>query len=145
MQDFYRTYGNHPVLLRHALQLGWIQNVVIMEAKLTMELRKWYIKAAKQFGRSKTELIANIAANAHENIVLANGEEMSDVVEKEGSQAESNKDMSVVNKNMIHYAAHRIRKWWLLWKDHRRRNIMSWELFPKKRIIFIRCKETIIT
>ena len=71
MRDFYRTYENHPALLSRAMQLGWIQNVVIMEADLTTELREWYMKAAEQFGWSKTELIANIAANAHENTVLA--------------------------------------------------------------------------
>ena len=70
MRDFFRTYENHSALLSHAMKLGWIQNVVIMEADLTMDLREWYMKAAKQFGWSKTELIANIAANTHENIVL---------------------------------------------------------------------------
>ena len=58
-------------MLCRAVKLGWIQNVVIMEADLSMELREWYMKAAKQLVWSKTELIANIAANAHENIVLA--------------------------------------------------------------------------
>ena len=47
MRDFYHTYENHPALLSRAMQLGWIQNVVIMEAELTMELREWYMKAAK--------------------------------------------------------------------------------------------------
>ena len=70
MRDFFRTYENHSALLSRAMKLGWIQNVVIMEADLTMDLREWYMKAAKQFGWSKTELIANIAANTHENIVL---------------------------------------------------------------------------
>lgn len=53
------------------MQLVWIQDVVIMEADLTMKLREWYLKASKQFGWSKTELIAGIAANAHEVLVLA--------------------------------------------------------------------------
>ena len=70
MRDFYRTYENHSALLSRAMKLGWIQNVVIMEADLTMELREWYMKAAKQFDWSKTELTANIAANAYESIVL---------------------------------------------------------------------------
>ncbi len=70
MRDLYRTYENHSALLSRAMKLGWIQNVVIMEADLTMELREWYMKAAEQFGWSKTELIANIAMKAHENIVL---------------------------------------------------------------------------
>lgn len=43
MRDFCRTYENHPVLLYLAMHLSWTQNVVIMEADLTMELREWYI------------------------------------------------------------------------------------------------------
>ncbi len=72
MRDFYRTYESHPVLLTLALQIGWTQNVVIMEADLSMELREWYLRAAKQFDWSKAELTKNIADNAHEKIVLAN-------------------------------------------------------------------------
>ncbi len=79
MRDFYRTYENYPAMLSLAIQLGWIQNLVIMEAELTMELREWYMKAAKQFVWSKTELIANIDANAHEDVVLSCEEEHSDV------------------------------------------------------------------
>lgn len=41
------------------------------------------MKAAKQFGWSKTELIANIAENAHENIVLAIEDEVCYIVEQE--------------------------------------------------------------
>lgn len=66
MRDFYRTYENHPALLSRAMKLGWIQNVVIMEADLTMNLREWYMKAVEQFDWSKTELLTNIAANVHE-------------------------------------------------------------------------------
>ena len=40
IRDFYRTYENHSPLLSRAMELGWIQNVVIMEADLTMELRE---------------------------------------------------------------------------------------------------------
>lgn len=83
MRDFHRTYENQPALLRRAMKLGWIQNVVIMEADLTMDLCEWYMKAAKQFGWSKTELIANITANAHENIVLAIEEDMCCIAGKE--------------------------------------------------------------
>lgn len=65
MRNFYRTYENHPTLLSQALKLGWIQNVVIMEADLTIDLRKWYMKAAEQFGWSKKILTAKIAEQAH--------------------------------------------------------------------------------
>ena len=50
MRDFYRTYEGHPSLLSRAMKLGWTLNVVIMEADLTMELREWYLRAARQFG-----------------------------------------------------------------------------------------------
>lgn len=88
MRDFYRTYENHPALLSRAMQLGWIQNVVIMEAELTIELREWYMKAAEQFGWSKIELIANITANTHENIVLTieDGEYYGEKQKQETSQ-----------------------------------------------------------
>ena len=70
MRDFYRTYENHPAALSLAMELGWTQNVVIMEADLTMELREWYLQAARHFGWSKVELIAQIAIEAHLEIVL---------------------------------------------------------------------------
>lgn len=95
MRDFYRTYENNSALLSRAMKLGWIQNVVIMEADLTMDLREWYMKAAEQFGWSKTELIANIVANAHANIVLAIEEEVCYIVEQEEKQTESDSDASV--------------------------------------------------
>lgn len=70
MRDFYRTYEDHPSLLSLSMELGWTQNVVIMEADLTMNLREWYLRAARQFGWSKAELIGKIADSAHEKIVL---------------------------------------------------------------------------
>ena len=80
MRNFYRTYENHPALLSCAMQLGWIQNVVIMEAELTMELREWYMKAAKQFGWSKMELVENIKNEVHKEIVLDIGQNICDNV-----------------------------------------------------------------
>lgn len=117
MRDFYRTYENHPTLLRCAMELGWIQNVVIMEADLTMELREWYMKAAEQFGWSKTELIASIIENAHENIILETEEETYNLEKREKRWDESNKEI----KNTIQQLGQRIRKWWQIWRGHRRR------------------------
>ena len=140
MRDFYHTYENHPALLSRAMQLGWIQNVVIMEAELTMELREWYMKAAKQFDWSKTELIANIAANAHENIVLAIEDEMCYIVEQEEKQAESQMELPVVIKDVIQQAIRRIRKWWLIWKGGGQRwRTMLWETFMEKQTASMRC------
>ena len=39
MRDFYRMYGDTPELLAAAMRLNWTQNVVIMEAELTMDER----------------------------------------------------------------------------------------------------------
>lgn len=83
MRDFYRTYENHPALLSRAMKLGWIQNVVIMEADLTMEIRGWYMKAAKQLDWSKTELIAMITSEVHLEIVLDNETEICDNINSE--------------------------------------------------------------
>ena len=121
MRDFYRTYENHPALLSRAMKLGWIQNVVIMEAELTMDLREWYMKAAEQFGWSKTELITNIAANAHENIVLAIEDEVCYIVNQEVKQTESYRDAFVDIMNMIRQSVRRSRKRWLIWKGGGRR------------------------
>ena len=140
MRDFYRTYENHSALLSRAMKLGWIQNVVIMEADLTMDVREWYMKAAEQFGWSKTELIANIAANAHENIILAIEEEVCYIVEQEEKQTECNKNLSADIMNTIHQSVQRLRKWWLIWKGGGRRwHIMLWETFTVKQIASMRC------
>ena len=85
MRDFYRIYKEQPALLSLALQLGWTQNVVILEADLSMELRGWYLKAVCQFGWSKAELNEKIANNAHDVIVLDNYEKACCGVEQEGT------------------------------------------------------------
>ncbi|MBQ4565974.1 MAG: hypothetical protein IJA48_06465, partial [Oscillospiraceae bacterium] len=41
MREFYRTYENSPVLLDEAMEIGWTQNVGILEAELTIEERAW--------------------------------------------------------------------------------------------------------
>ena len=140
MRDFYRTYENHAALLSRAMKLGWIQNVVIMEAELTMDLREWYMKAAEQFGWSKTELIANIAENAHENIVLAIEKEMCYIVEQEGKQAAPRMEVPAAIKAVIHKAIRKVRKRWLIWKGGGRRwHTMLWETFMEKQTASMRC------
>ena len=121
MRDFYRTYENHPALLSRAVQLGWIQNVVIMEAELTMELREWYMKAAKQFGWSKTELINNIAENVHEYIALAVLEDECYIENREEKYTESKADGGTYFMRTIHQFVSRSRRLWLIWKSGGRR------------------------
>ena len=117
MRDFYRTYEDHPTLLSRAMKLGWTLNVVIMEADLPMDLWEWYMKAAEQFGWSKTELIANIAENAHENIVFAIEEGVCHIARQEEKQADSCEKMPIAVKKVIQHIIRRVRKWWLIWKE----------------------------
>ena len=70
MRDFYRMYGDTPELLVAAMRLNWTQNVVIMEAKLTMDERCWYIRKAAESGLSKTELLRMIERAEHSEIAL---------------------------------------------------------------------------
>ena len=74
MRDFYRMYGKNPGLLKLAMELSWTQNVVILEADLDMDSRRWYLCAARQFGWSKAELQRKIAAEAHLEILLDESE-----------------------------------------------------------------------
>ena len=122
MRDFYRTYENYPALLSRAMQLGWIQNVVIMEAELTMDLREWYIKEAKQFAWSKAELIAFISQNAYQNENI--------VFEDEPLENEGKKRQSVIifeaiayMKDSRQYLSNRC------WRLHRKGNRRRWQLY----------------
>lgn len=76
MREFFRIYENVPELHRLAMKIGWTQNVVILEAELTMEERAWYLRAAKQFSWSKKELAGQISASAHLKTALDDAEGM---------------------------------------------------------------------
>ena len=65
MRDFYRTYENDQTLLRLAMKIGWTLNVVIMEAELTREIRKWYLEQARERQWSKAVLLEKLASTAH--------------------------------------------------------------------------------
>ena len=70
MRDFYRMYGDTPELLAEAMRLNWTQNVVIMEAGLTMDERCWYIRKVAESGLSKKELLRMIERAEHSEIAL---------------------------------------------------------------------------
>ena len=70
MRDFYHTYESSPEVLAQAITIGWTQNVVILEAELTLQERAWYIQAVQRFEWSKLELQRKIAAGAHLEIAL---------------------------------------------------------------------------
>lgn len=140
MRDFYRTYENHPVQLEFALQIGWTQNVIIMEADLSMELREWYLRAAKQFDWSKMELVEEIAANAHEKIVLAIEDDLcySEERKNEASANNAHEAFGVVTKKR--YLIHRYKCQCSSREGSRRRwPIMLCPIFMEKRIAFTQC------
>ena len=75
MRDFYRLYGDMPELLAKTLCLKWTQNVVIMEAELSTEVRAWYVDEALQRDPTKAELLDLLASEAHLQIPLDQTEE----------------------------------------------------------------------
>lgn len=70
MRNFYRTYANSPEVLHEAMSIGWTQNVVILEAELTLQDKLWYIRAVRRFGWRKATLVEQIASAAHLEIAL---------------------------------------------------------------------------
>ena len=83
MRDFYRMYGDTPELLAAAMRLNWTQNVVIMEAGLTMDERCWYIRKAAESGLSKTELLRMIERAEHSEVALGENEDTCYTVEND--------------------------------------------------------------
>ena len=83
MRDFFRMYGDTPELLAAAMRLNWTQNVVIMEAGLTMDERCWYIRKAAESGLSKKELLRMIKRAEHSEIALGENEDTCYTVEKD--------------------------------------------------------------
>ena len=65
MREFYCAYASDPGIMNEAMSLGWTQNIVILEADLTMQERLWYIRAAIRFCWSKSILAQKIAVGAH--------------------------------------------------------------------------------
>ena len=64
MRDFYRTYQGQPAMLSLAMELGWTQNVAILEGCGSSEERAWYIRAALRFGWKKAKLLESIKTQA---------------------------------------------------------------------------------
>ncbi len=70
MREFYRMYEDTPELLTLAMEISWTQNVVILEADMEPDERRWYLRAADRFGWSKAELQRKIDSDAHLEIQL---------------------------------------------------------------------------
>ncbi len=109
MRNFYCTYGDNPRVLSSALQLGWTQNVVILEADLSLELREWYLLSTSRYGWSKAEIIKKIADNAHEVISLVINEGVRHIEEQE-EVADQEKGSGCLRKeNKIPYQIQKVR------------------------------------
>ena len=65
MRDFYLTYADAQEIVAEAMVIGWTQNVVILEAELTLRERAWYIRTVRQFGWPKLKLAERIASSSH--------------------------------------------------------------------------------
>ena len=57
MRAFYATYEESPDIMRLAMNLGWTQNVAILERCGSSEERAWYIRAVLHFGWKKAKLL----------------------------------------------------------------------------------------
>ena len=90
MRDFYRTYENDQTLLRLAMKIGWTLNVVIMEAELTSEARKWYLKQARERQWSKKELLD----------ILSSGFEPDTEADHENSSLRFSESCGIINQKM---------------------------------------------
>ena len=64
MRAFYATYEESPEIMRLAMELGWTQNVAILERCGNNEERAWYIRAALRFGWKKAKLLEAIESQA---------------------------------------------------------------------------------
>ena len=53
MQDFYQMYEGYLEALKQVMEVGWTQNIVILEADLDMGARCWYLQAAQQFSTDR--------------------------------------------------------------------------------------------
>lgn len=67
---FYRAYEDAPEMMDAAMKIGWTQNTVILEARLASSAGAWYLRAVRQFGWSKAELLRQIVAEAHLHLDL---------------------------------------------------------------------------
>lgn len=64
MRAFYAAYKDSPEIMRLAMELGWTQNVAILERCDNIKERAWYIRAVLRFGWKKARLLDVIESQA---------------------------------------------------------------------------------
>lgn len=70
MREFYQAYKDAPEALAEAMTIGWTQNITILEGCESLEERVWYIRAVRQFGWTKVELLEKLRDRAYLGISL---------------------------------------------------------------------------
>ena len=70
MRAFYAAYEESPEIMWLAMNLGWTQNVAILERCNNNEERAWYIRTALRFGWKKAKLLESIKTQAWRNSSL---------------------------------------------------------------------------
>jgi len=70
MREFYRVYSQNAEAFNLAMQIGWTQNVVILEAELTMQEHVWYLEQVVALNWSKKVLTENIQNAIHQKVHL---------------------------------------------------------------------------
>ena len=137
MRELYREYGVCPEAITQAEQIGWTQNVVILEAELDLQERLWYMRAARQFGWSKLELIEMIENAAHTEIVLDNGLEVCDNNEYKMEITGPMKAVKYIPEKLFRLIRQRCR-------GKPKIGVAKWPItrcptFMEKRTAFVRC------
>ena len=90
MRDFYKTYENDEPLLRLAMKISWTLNVIIMEAGLTRDARRWYLKQARERQWSKKELLD----------ILSSGCKPDAEADQENSSLRFSESCGIINQEM---------------------------------------------
>jgi len=83
------------------MQVGWTQNIIILEADLAMDERAWYLKASAHFEWSKSELINQINSSAH--LVLSLDEQKTDPDKPEENRSEKRRTYVSIFKKSKDY------------------------------------------
>ncbi|MEI8026597.1 MAG: PDDEXK nuclease domain-containing protein [Pseudomonadota bacterium] len=64
IRDLYLTYKGDEIVPQLVAQIGWTQNIMILEKCKTVNERKFYIAMTKKFGWTKNVLATQIASDA---------------------------------------------------------------------------------
>ncbi len=78
MREFFRAYADSPEVLEQAMEIGWTQNVVILESCQTLEERLWYIQAVRRHNWTKAELTEQIHNETYQKRVLTSASQNTD-------------------------------------------------------------------